>query len=102
MPRRDDGAPAILWHGSKYHKVRALYKLDRPGDKVIGFAAQPLPSTVTGRPQDMPERMYMYGVYDYTTGEMICQTNIRREQLATLRDHLQSLLDEPLPPEETP
>lgn len=94
VPRRADGAPAKLWWGPNYQATRAAYGLD-PG-ALVGFLFQPLPGQYTGRPVDQPERMYLFGLYSYLTGEIIYQVDVRREHIVILRDAMQEALDQPL------
>ncbi len=99
VPRRDDGAPAKLWYGPRFHAVRAMFELESD-DAVVGFTVRPLPASRTGRSVDQPERMYAVTVYSYATGEIVAESEMRREQVTVLRYAVDLALDASFPPEE--
>ncbi len=97
VPRRDDGAPAVLWYGPNFHTVRKMYDLEPGG--VTAFTVRPLPASHTGRSVDQPERMYTVTMYSWATGEIIAEAEMRREHITILRHAIDLVLDAPLPEE---
>jgi hypothetical protein len=99
--RRPDGAPAQIWWGRRTRAVaRAFRRRHRDELGLVnryGLAIFPKPLAVTGvSDQEMPERTYLFVVYDWYSGEAVMHMNMRREMVATIGDLVTDALAQPL------